>query len=219
MTCIVALVDKGVTYFAGDALVVNVPSQYHSGVSQTVRKEPKIWKREGMLFGANGKVRMLQLLRYHLVIPPYQSGRNKIEYLVQDFIKTLQDCFTQNEFDIDGLGGNILIGLEGELFTIGDSFAVCNTSHGYDSVGKASEVAIGSLHTTAQLTELPPLERLYLALLATEQHTCVVSQPFTYIVDGMEEAQPLLSTIQRDRARKAGLAEMAHIAENEGMYD
>lgn len=219
MTCIVALVENGITYFAGDAFVGGVPSPYHSGVGQTVRKEPKVWAREGMLFGANGAVRMLQLLRYHMEIPPYIAGSDKITYLVKLFVPALQECFSKHEYASDILDGNILLSLEKELFTIGKEFNVCNTSDAYDSVGKASEVAIGSLHTTAQLVGLPPLERLYLALLATERHTCVVSQPFTYITSEMEEAQPLVSKLLQDRARKAGLAEIAHIAEDEGLYD
>lgn len=218
MTCIVALAENGITYFAGDSLVVNPPNAFHSGVSQTVRHEPKIWAREGMLFGANGAVRMLQLLRYHFEIPAYTPQQSKVAYLVRDFIPALQECFTKHEYSIDGLEGNILLSLQNELFTIGKEWNVCDTADGYDSVGKASEVAIGSLHTTARLVGLSPLERLYLALLATEHHTCVVSQPFMYITSEMEEPKPLLSKLQEIQARKAGLAEIAHIAEDEGMY-
>lgn len=190
MTCIVALVENGIAYFAGDAFVGNVPSQYHSNVSQTTRREPKIWARDGMLFGAHGSVRMLQLLRYVFDIPVYPSGKDKVQYLVQQFIPALQGCFDKNKFHDEELGGGILLSLGGELFTIGDGFNVCDTADGYDAVGKASEVAIGSLYTTEQL-DLPPLQRLYLALEATEHHTCVVSKPFTYITSEMQEAEIL----------------------------
>ncbi|SRR6266568_2923795 len=190
MTCIVALIENGVTYFAGDAFVGNVPSQHHSAVSQTIRKEPKIWTRDGMVFGANGSVRMLQLLRYVMEIPEYINGQDKVRYLVTKFIPALQDCFDKNKYEDGELDGSILLSLGGELFTIGGAFNVCNTSDSYDSVGKASEVAIGSLHTTEQL-DLPPLKRLYFALEATEHHTCVVSKPFTYVTNEMIEAEIL----------------------------
>jgi hypothetical protein len=195
MTCIVALVQDGTAYFAGDAFVGNVPSQYHSNVSQIIRKEPKVWARDGMLFGANGSVRMLQLLRYVLEIPKYPEGKDKIQYLVQQFIPALQKCFDKNKYHDEELGGGILLSLGGELFTIGDGFNVCDTADGYDSVGKASEVAIGSLHTTEQLG-LSPLKRLYLALEAAEHHTCVVSKPFTYISSGMSEAEILPELVE-----------------------
>jgi len=191
MTCIVAIVDTdGTAYFAGDALVVQVPSEFHSGVSQTIRREPKVWARNGIGFGANGEVRMLQLVRYVLEIPEYTSDQNKIRYLVTKFIPAMQDCFLNNEYSPDKLHGNILMSLEGELFTIGERFDVCNTADPYDSVGKASEVAIGSLCTTAQL-KLQPRERLLLALKAAQRHTCVVSEPFTFITNEMEEAEIL----------------------------
>lgn len=189
MTCIVALVNDGVVYIAGDSLVVSVPSQYRSEVGQVVKQETKIFKKDGMLFGASGKVRMTQILRYNFSIPPYQH-QDKVQYLVQEFIPTLQMRFKEDEYEVDGLTGNILLALEGELFTIGDSLNVTNTVDGYDAIGKASEVAIGSLHTTAQL-DLPPLERLYLALDAAEHHTCVVSRPFTYISSEMEQTDTL----------------------------
>lgn len=191
MTCIVALVENGIAYFAGDSLVVNVPSQFYSGVSQTVRREPKIWARDGMLFGANGSVRMLQLLRYIFEIPEYNPDQDKVRYLVTQFIPALQDCFKLNEYQNDELDGGILLSFGGELFTIGKSLNVCNTADAYESVGKASEVAIGSLHTTAQLG-LPPHQRLYLALKATEHHTCVVSSPFLYATIDMEQAEVLI---------------------------
>lgn len=201
MTCIVALVDEqGLVHFGGDSLAVNVPNQYNSIVSQTVRKEPKIWTRDGMVFGANGSVRMLQLLRYVLEIPPYHHigedkdhmGEDKVKYLVTKFIPALKDCFVKSGYQEEDceLRGNILLSLGKELFTIGAEFQICNTADGYESIGKAQEVAIGSLHTTNQLN-LPPRERLYLALKAAERHTCVVSEPFHYINSEMEQAEPL----------------------------
>ena len=192
MTCIVALIHEGVPHFAGDSLVVNTPSQYNSNVSQTVRKEPKVWAREGILFGANGSTRMLQLLRYVMEIPILSHpDQDSIEYLVTRFVPALQSVLLEDGYDEGKLEGNILIALRGELFTIGTSFQICDTADGYDSVGKASEVAIGSLHTT-KLLNLPPQERLFLALKAAEHHTCVVSEPFMWITSDMGQPEILL---------------------------
>lgn len=190
MTCIVALVDNEITYFAGDAFVGNVPTQYNSNAVRIIRKEPKVWARDGMVFGANGAVRMLQLLRYQMEIPEYIRGQNKIAYLVTKFIPALQDCFEANKYENEQIDGNILLSLDNEIFTIGKHFNVCDTSNGYDSVGKAYEVALGSLHTTGAL-DLLPLRRLYFALKAAERHTCVVSEPFTYVTSEMQEAEIL----------------------------
>lgn len=194
MTCIVALIDNGMPYLAGDALVVNMPHDYHSKVSQVVRREPKIFSmwQNGMLVGYNGSVRMGQLLSYVFEFPEYTASQEKLRYLVALFIPALQKCFADAKFQEEGGGleGGILLALEGELFTIGDDFSVCNTANAYAAIGQASEVAIGSLHTTGQLG-LPPRERLLLALTAAEQHTCVVSAPFTYLTAEMTEAVEL----------------------------
>lgn len=194
MTCIVALVDQGVTYFAGDSLVVTVPSQYHSRVSQGVRHEPKIWAKDGMLYGGNGSVRMLQLLRYMHTPPAYVAGQDKVQYLVSTFIPSLQECCSENEYSVKELDGGILLAWEGKLFTINNEFGVNDTVNAYESVGQASVVAIGSLHTTGTL-HLPPLQRLYLALRAAERHTCVVSAPFRYISSELTDSQELLPMI------------------------
>lgn len=188
MTCIVAIVENGIPHFAGDALVVTVPSQYHSKVQQTVRREPKVFKKDGLYFGYNGSVRMGQLLQYVFVIPAYASGQDKVRYLVSHFIPALQGCFSQAKFQEEELDGGILLALEGELLTIGKDFSVCNTADPYAAIGQASEVALGSLHSTAQLG-LPPRERLHLALKAAEHHTCVVSAPFTYLT-GTGDSSP-----------------------------
>lgn len=191
MTCIVALVENGIAYVAGDSLAVNVPNDFHNGgVSQTVRHEPKVFRKGPMLFGFNGSVRMGQLLRYEFEVPEYPEGMDKIKYLVSRFIPSLQGCLKSADFDREGLGGNILMVWEGKIFTIGNAWHVCDTTDGYESIGKASEVAIGSLHTTAQLG-LPPHERLVLALQAAQHHTCVVSVPFTFISSEMEQAELL----------------------------
>ena len=192
MTCIVALIENGIPYFAGDALAVNIPNSYHSRANQTVRRQPKIFHKNGMFFGYNGSVRMGQLLEYTLEPPAYVPGQDKIKYLVAHFIPALQGDFKEAKFDDENIEGGILLALEGELFTINSEFGVCNTADGYEAIGQASEVALGSLHTTAEL-RLPPRERLYLALKAAERHTCVVSAPFTYITTGMEQPEILHS--------------------------
>jgi len=132
---------------------------------------------------------MIQLLRYKFDIPEYVTGRDKRAYLVADFAEALQNYLIKVNFHKDGLGGNLLLSWEGELFTIGEHLQVCNTADNYDAIGKSSEVAIGSLYTTAQL-DLSPLQRLYLALKATEHHTCVVSSPYWFITSEMEQAEP-----------------------------
>jgi hypothetical protein len=51
VTCIVAIAENGMPYFAGDSLVVNLPSASYSRAEQNVKREPKVFKKNGMLFG------------------------------------------------------------------------------------------------------------------------------------------------------------------------
>ena len=110
---------------------------------------------------------------------------DKINYLVQQFIPAIQECFAKNKFDEGSLEGGLLLAIEGELLTINSEFGGCDTADSYESVGKSHEVATGSLHTST-LLRLPPRQRLYLALVAATRHTCVVQEPYHYIATGME---------------------------------
>lgn len=190
MTCIVGLIDQGVAYFAADSFVGNVPEGYHTHASQTIRREPKIWVKDGIVFGGNGNTRMLQLLRYMHETPPYTHNYTKVEYLVKAFIPSFQECLSKNKCSPEKLDGGILLSLEGELFTIQGHFGVCNTADDYETVGQGGDAPLGSLHTTGQLG-LPPRQRLYLALASGQQSNCVVEPPFMYLTNEMTHPQIL----------------------------
>src|SRR5262249_42435555 len=132
--------------------------------------------------------RMAQILRYTFVLPEYTPGQDKMTYLVSEFIEAFQTCLMDADYRRENLGGIILLAWGGELFTIGERLDVTNTADSYDAIGKTSEVAIGSLFTTAQLG-VSPKERLLLALRATEYHTCAVKEPFWYISSEMDQAE------------------------------
>jgi hypothetical protein len=190
VTCICAIIENGVPHFAADSLLVSVPgSPFSVKGSQTIRREPKVFQNNGLLFGIAGSARMGQLLAYVFEPPEYIPGQDKVRYMVSRFVKALQECFDKEKFTEDDRW-KFLLALEGELFEVDNDFAVCNTAATYEAVGLASDVALGSLHTTAQLG-LPVRDRLYLALAAAEYHTCAVGEPFTYITTGMEQAELL----------------------------
>lgn len=185
MTSVVAMLQDGIAYLGADSLLVNIPSQYHSNVQQTVKRESKIFKKDGILFGANGDVHMAQLLRYKFSIPTYTQGRDKMDYLVASFVADLQTFLEKEHYPSDDLGGGILMIFGDEIFTISANFAVNNTADPYDAIGKTELVAIGSLYTTQQLN-LSPKERILLSMRATERHTCAVAPPYWYISSGMD---------------------------------
>lgn len=190
MTSVVALIQDGCVYFGCDSLVVQVPSEFHSGVSQTVMNDAKIWKKQGMMMGAAGSLRVLQLLKYRFEPPLYQPGTSKMAYLVSQFVPDLQTLLIKEHVDLDDYRSSMLLAIEQELFTIGKEFQVVATTDRYEAIGKSSEVALGSLYTSEHKYKRAEA-RLRLALWATERHTCVVSSPFYYLHDGMEHAELL----------------------------
>lgn len=197
LTCIVAVIENGVPYFAGDAFAGNVPDSWYTSANQTIMRQPKVFRKGSVLFGFNGSVRMGQLVQHVFELPDYTPGQEKIQYLVAQFVPALQKCFGEAKFgEGDNLDGGLMLALEGNLFTMNKEFGVYHAADRYQAIGQGSIVAIGSLHTTAQLG-LPPQERLYLALKAAERHTSVVSEPFTYITSEMDQAEILPTALAK----------------------
>ena len=175
MTCIVGLVEDGIIYFGGDSVAVN-------SYSKTVKRDPKVFKKGDMLFGTCGSVRMRQLLRYRLDIPVYTGG-DLMEYLVNDFIDAVRQCFKQEGFAREEKGreegGKFLLGFQRELFYVDHEYDIGRLADPYHAIGCADDIALGSLYSTAH-GGFEPLQRLEIALRAAEYHNTDVCSPFTF---------------------------------------
>ena len=64
MTCIAAVIDKGIVYMGADSVGAEVET-YHT----LPRKDPKVFLRKSFIFGFTDSFRMGQLLAHKLEIP------------------------------------------------------------------------------------------------------------------------------------------------------
>jgi len=180
MTCIIGIIDKenNKVYIGGDSAGV-------SGLSVSVRKDPKVFKRGEFIFGFTSSFRMGQLLMCgDLDLKKQKENEDTYVYMVSTFIDSVRYLFKKGGFlNIDNneeSGGTFLVGYKNRLFSIESDFQVGEVYDEYCAVGCGENYALGSLYTTKNL-ELTPEIRINKALEAAEYHNAGVRKPFNMV--------------------------------------
>jgi ATP-dependent protease HslVU (ClpYQ) peptidase subunit len=179
MTCIVGIQDeKGVT-IGGDSVGI-------AGTEATMRSDEKVFRlyhSNDFLLGCCGSFRFGQLLRYNLKPPKFDAGNPLVNvhcYLATDFVDAMRCCLQEGGFTTyesgAELGGFLLLGFAGGLYTIENDFQVGIPSRGYAATGDGRAPALGALFATAgwKTTE----ERVLVALEAAQELGTSVRAPF-----------------------------------------
>lgn len=176
MTCIVGVVDKD-----KNRVVMGADSSASSDNFIMTRKDPKIFTKGEFLIGGTTSFRMLQLLRFSLVIPD-RGNKELYEYMCTDFINAVRDCFQQGGFmqnteTNDELGGTFLVAFKHRLFEIQDDFQVAENLDGMSAVGCGGGYALGALYAMKDFNlEAEVLVRN--ALMVSENLALGVRSPF-----------------------------------------
>ena len=172
MTCIVALKFNGKMYMGGDSAGV-------AGLGLTVRKDPKVFKKDNMLFGYTSSFRMGQIIRYSFKIPEHNKDMSDFEYMCTTFIDLLRKCFKEKGYgktrDGQDSGGSFLVGYKKEIYKIDNDFQVGINHDRYDACGCGESIALGSMFSTV---DEDPDRRIRTALEAAERHSAGVRSPF-----------------------------------------
>lgn len=174
MTCIVGIEHEGGVTIAADSAGTN-------GWSISSRADAKLFRVGPYLFGFCGSFRMGQLLHYSLDAPLLPDDDDIERHMATKFVDTVRCClqlggYAKSKNDVES-GGTFLVAAAGHLFCIQDDYQVARQLMGYDVIGSGEEVALGSLHSTADY-DLTPTERALMALHAAADLTTFVRAPF-----------------------------------------
>jgi len=179
MTCIVAIKHDSEIYIAGDSAGV-------SGISVRIRTDPKVFFKNGMVFGFTSSFRMGQVL-HHDFEPPQMNDSHKSVYgfMITEFVETLRDCFKEKGYgkfteSEENEGGEFIVGYKGELFHIYSDFQVGINSDSYTSAGCGEEYSLGSLYSTDKF-DLEPKLKLLEALDSAEYFSGGVCKPYNFV--------------------------------------
>jgi ATP-dependent protease HslVU (ClpYQ) peptidase subunit len=176
MTCIVGLIYNDAVYMGADSAHTNDAFQV------VVRPDPKIFLVNHVLIGSSGSPRLSQLLRHTFseLIPPVERDIEK--YMCIDFIKALRVFLKAHDHGDDLLSGSeLIVGVRGRLFCVYGDFQVEESVLGYNAIGSAAEIALGSLHSTQNVILSGPMERIHMALFAAQEHNATVRKPFVFL--------------------------------------
>lgn len=143
MSCVVAYDSgNGTLYFGGDSIGID-------GNSYTIRKDPKVFVKDGVAFGFVGSFRVGQIIRSVFKIPKKRDEQSDYDYLCSTFIDSLVKCLKSKGFDsgdkneISDL--EFLIGYNGKIYHIMCDFQVAIHTTDYMAIGAGRDFALGYL--------------------------------------------------------------------------
>lgn len=176
MTCIVGVEINNKTYMGSDSSAVTDTNKW-------AVDEPKLFIRDGLLFGYAGCFRMANLIQYQLKVPKHRKSMTDKEYLNVPLIEELRRVFRANDYTYDQTSNesSLLIGYRGKLYTLENGYILTRTMGKYAAIGTGAAVALGSLYATKELGGLKPEQRLQLALRAAVEHSRGICAPYHYM--------------------------------------
>lgn len=175
MTCIVGMISNGRVFIGGDSAAMG------GGYGLVVRNDRKVFKNGDFVMGFTTSFRMGQLLAHSFNPPKPRRDVDIFAYMVTDFVDSARQTMKNGGFarvkdSHSEEGGVFLVGYAGRLFMIDTDFQVGESVHGFDAVGCGQELALGSLHSTAFITD--PEARIREALRVAEACCAGVRSPF-----------------------------------------
>lgn len=191
MTCIVGITDGKNVWIGGDSAGVE-------GVNLTMHADEKVFRRIGepnivWIFGFTTSFRMGQLIHYDLCLPKIEED-DRLDlhrFMVKKFIPALKDCLSaggwQAKKDEREQGGQFIVGILGELFSIEDDYQVGKPARQYHAVGSGASVALGALYASKR-SKQNAKRRILIALEAAEAFNTGVRGPFKILEIGTERS-------------------------------
>lgn len=173
MTCIVGIEHDGRVSIGGDSAGL-------AGWSKTIRADEKVFRVGPYAMGFTTSFRMGQLLRYSLDVPEPDTG-DVDRFMATTFVdavrRTLNEGgYAKTEAGVEQ-GGVFLVGIHDKLYQIDSDYQFGRSVNGYLAVGCGADLALGSLHTTAQY-DITPADRALHALEAAAALSGGVAAPF-----------------------------------------
>ena len=179
MTCIVGLVE-------GDRMFLGADSIATADYDRHIRKDKKIFKKNGYLIGCAGSPRLGQVLHYGCELEKAPETGDLMGFMVAPFVNGVRELFAsagclevQNE--LEGFQASILmVGVRGRFFAIYADLQVEEVQTPYLCIGSGANEAYASLWTSAK-TKTPPKTRVQWAIESSATFNASVSPPVNII--------------------------------------
>lgn len=175
MTCVVSLIDDKSINMACD-------TYYSTLDTGNTRKQGKIFKKKGMLFGISGSVRISDVIRYKFSPPPIKGAQN--EYMRTLFVDKLIACLEENKLceDVNGvisMDSVILLAHKNNIYKIHSDFQVEESSDPFNSCGTGEIAALTAINTIIH-EKTSSRDKLKKVLKSVTKYDNYVREPFEF---------------------------------------
>lgn len=177
MTCIVGLVQGRKMYMGADSLATS----YYNSI---VREDKKLFRKNGYLVGVAGSVRIKQVIQHNMPTAcSSEKDSDLLEFMATSFVDSLRGSLHNGGCleVIDGVeslkDSQILVGLNGKLFSVLQDFQIEVVGYNFISIGSGSTEANSSLWTMQRLKNISPLTRIKTAIECSSEFNASVSPP------------------------------------------
>lgn len=177
MTCIIGIKTADRIYLGGDSCISS------DNLLQTIA-DPKVWKKGTFVLGSAGSLRVLQIIKYKMKIPPINQ-REPTEYMVTTFVDAMRKALKEaggaggaKEENKEEQDNSFLVAFKGRMFEIDGAYAICEVVDEYIAIGSGTDYALGALYATKGED---PEVRIKKALEAASYYADGVRPPFHII--------------------------------------
>ena len=145
----------------------------------TIRKDPKVFQNGPFLIGFTTSYRMGQLLMDASF--PHPGNKDNFEYMRTQFVKVVRTRLKEGGYvkvDNREESGEFMVGFHGRIFVVEEDFQVAESADDFMAVGQGSQEALGVMYATP---DMEPVQRLLLAMSASERYRSGVRGPFVFV--------------------------------------
>lgn len=173
MTCIAVVRQDNKIYMAGDR---GVSDDDTIGVCSS----PKVWKKDGYLFGYAGSMDGDRIR--HLFVPPQPDSRVNIDkFMYGKFLKALRKFYEEWWVDVSNTSDfGMIICVKGKIYEHNASdMSLTQYDSDYLAMGSGGQLALGSLHATKNQKD--PRKRANNAVQAAISHSTTCRGPIDIV--------------------------------------
>jgi ATP-dependent protease HslVU (ClpYQ) peptidase subunit len=152
-----------------------------AGISENeleIRRDPKIFIKNGFLFGFCGSYRVCQLVRYHLTFPKFE-GEDAMQYMVTKFVVSLRSMLKEFEVDVKSDEDfSFIVGFKKNIFVVSADLQVAEQRDGFCAIGAGAQIAKGGLYVAKKAGCFSAKNAVVMALKAAERYCTEARGPF-----------------------------------------
>jgi|LakMenE01Jun11ns_1017448.scaffolds.fasta_scaffold9766892_1 hypothetical protein len=174
MTVIVALLSDD------NEVVVGSDSAGISDSELEIRSDPKLFVKNGCIFGFCGSYRVCQLVRYHFNFPKFdiKEKLDPMEYMVTKVIVPLRALLKEFEVDKESEDFSFIMGFKKNLFVVSADLQVASQRDGFCAIGAGAQIAKGALYVAKKAGCFSGKNAVVMGLKAAERYSTDVRGPF-----------------------------------------